>query len=250
MNLRHYGATYYQDEDEGIRLLEAATASTLATLDKRSTCHAEDFFDPYGEGRIAPPSRSTQLPENLRLAPFGFDEVGELVGEILLECQQHGRGEQESSSLKAERAGRTDGARPSRAVSSHKFLPMWARAAPRPTRARKRTPRARRRSRAGSHEGPLGVAGAVAVGRRLPHDRPGWCRARRLPGRGSRPCRTAQAALASICARGREAPNLCAPGAYHGPQVVGVVPRSKPPTPTARLRNPRGSRTKGQTSFR
>ena len=88
-NLRHYGATYYQDEDEGIRLLEAATDSRLETLDLTGApAMPEDFFDPYGEGRELLRQAVRGLPENLRLAPFGFDEVGELVGEILLECSE------------------------------------------------------------------------------------------------------------------------------------------------------------------
>ena len=88
-NLRHYGATYYQDEDEGVRLLEAATNSHLQTLDLTGApAMPEDFFDPYGEGRELLRQAVRGLPENLRLAPFGFDEVGELVGEILLECSE------------------------------------------------------------------------------------------------------------------------------------------------------------------
>ena len=88
-NLRHYGATYYQDEDEGIRLLEAAAGSHLETLDLTGApAMPEDFFDPYGEGRESLNQAVRGLPENLRLAPFGFDEVGELVGEILLECSE------------------------------------------------------------------------------------------------------------------------------------------------------------------
>ena len=88
-NLRHYGATYYQDEDEGIRLLEAATNSHLQTLDLTGApAMPEDFFDPYSEGRESLNQAVRGLPENLRLAPFGFDEVGELVGEILLECSE------------------------------------------------------------------------------------------------------------------------------------------------------------------
>ena len=88
-NLRHYGATYYQDEDEGIRLLETATGSHLETLDLTGApAMPEDFFDPYGEGRGTLNQAVRGLPENLRLAPFGFDEVGELVGEILLECSE------------------------------------------------------------------------------------------------------------------------------------------------------------------
>ena len=88
-NLRHYGATYYQDEDEGIRLLEAATNCQLETLDLTGApAMPEDFFDPYGEGRGTLNQAVRGLPENLRLAPFGFDEVGELVGEILLECSE------------------------------------------------------------------------------------------------------------------------------------------------------------------
>ena len=88
-NLRHYGATYYQDEDEGIRLLEAATNCQLETLDLTGApAMPEDFFDPYGEGRESLNQAVRGLPENLRLAPFGFDEVAELVGEILLECSE------------------------------------------------------------------------------------------------------------------------------------------------------------------
>ena len=88
-NLRHYGATYYQDEDEGIRLLETATGSHLETLDLTGApAMPEDFFDPYGEGRETLREAVRGLPENLRLAPFGFDEVGELVGELLLECTE------------------------------------------------------------------------------------------------------------------------------------------------------------------
>ena len=88
-NLRHFGATYYQDEDEGIRLLEAAANSHLQTLDLTGApAMPEDFFDPYGEGRESLNQAVRGLPENLRLAPFGFDEVGELVGEILLECSE------------------------------------------------------------------------------------------------------------------------------------------------------------------
>ena len=86
-NLRHYGATYHQDEDEGIRLLEAAPDSRLETLDLTGApAMPEDFFDPYGEGRELLRQAVRGLPENLRLTPFGFDEVAELVGEILLEC--------------------------------------------------------------------------------------------------------------------------------------------------------------------
>ena len=86
-NLRHYGATYYQDEDEGIRLLETATGSHLETLDLTGApAMPEDFFDPYGEGRETLREAVRGLPENLRLTSFGFDEVGDLVGEILLEC--------------------------------------------------------------------------------------------------------------------------------------------------------------------
>ena len=88
-NLRHYGATYYQDEDEGIRLLETATGSHLETLDLTGApAMPEDFFDPYGEGREVLRRAVRGLPENLRLTPFGFDEVGELVGELLLECTE------------------------------------------------------------------------------------------------------------------------------------------------------------------
>ena len=72
-NLRHYGATYYQDEDEGIRLLEAATDSRLETLDLTGApAMPEDFFDPYGEGRESLNQAVRGLPENLRLAPFWF----------------------------------------------------------------------------------------------------------------------------------------------------------------------------------
>ena len=86
-NLRHYGATYYQDEDEGVRLLEAATNSRLQTLDLTGApAMPEDFFDPYDEGRQLLSQAVRGLPHNLRLAPFGFDEVGDLIGELLLEC--------------------------------------------------------------------------------------------------------------------------------------------------------------------
>ena len=72
-NLRHYGATYYQDEDEGIRLLETATGSHLETLDLTGApAMPEDFFDPYGEGRESLNEAVRGLPENLRLAPFWF----------------------------------------------------------------------------------------------------------------------------------------------------------------------------------
>ena len=72
-NLRHYGATYYQDEDEGIRLLETATGSHLETLDLTGApAMPEDFFDPYGEGRESLNQAVRGLPENLRLAPFWF----------------------------------------------------------------------------------------------------------------------------------------------------------------------------------
>ena len=88
-NLRHYGATYHQDEDEGIRLLEAARDSRLETLDLTGApAMPEDFFDPYGQGRELLRQAVRGLPENLRLTPFGFDEVAELVGEILLECSE------------------------------------------------------------------------------------------------------------------------------------------------------------------
>ena len=86
-NLRHYGATYYQDEDEGVRLLEAATNSHLQTLDLTGApAMPEDFFDPYDEGRQLLSQALRGLPHNLRLTSFGFDEVGDLVGELLLEC--------------------------------------------------------------------------------------------------------------------------------------------------------------------
>ena len=86
-NLRHYGATYYQDEDEGIRLLEAATDSRLETLDLTGApAMPEDFFDPYDEGRQLLSQALRGLPHNLRLTSFGFDEVGDLIGELLLEC--------------------------------------------------------------------------------------------------------------------------------------------------------------------
>ena len=72
-NLRHYGATYYQDEDEGIRLLETATGSHLETLDLTGApAMPEDFFDPCGEGRESLNQAVRGLPENLRLAPFWF----------------------------------------------------------------------------------------------------------------------------------------------------------------------------------
>ena len=88
-NLRHYGATYYQDEDEGIRLLEAATNSHLQTLDLTGAPGMpEDFFDPYGEGRESLSQAVRGLPENLTLTSFGFAETGELVGELLLECSE------------------------------------------------------------------------------------------------------------------------------------------------------------------
>ena len=48
----------------------------------------EDFFDPYGDGRESLNQAVRGLPENLRLTSFGFDEVGELVSEILLECSE------------------------------------------------------------------------------------------------------------------------------------------------------------------
>ena len=88
-NLRHYGATYYQDEDEGVRLLEAATNSHLQTLDLTGApAMPEDFFDPYDEGRQLLSQALRGLPHNLRLTSFGFDEVGDLVGELLLECSE------------------------------------------------------------------------------------------------------------------------------------------------------------------
>jgi len=88
-NLRHYGATYYQDEDEGVRLLEAATNSHLQTLDLTGApAMPEDFFDPYDEGRQSLNQALRGLPHNLRLTSFGFDEVGDLVGELLLECSE------------------------------------------------------------------------------------------------------------------------------------------------------------------
>ena len=84
-NLRHYGATYYQDEDEGIRLLEAATNSHLQTLDLTGApVLEEDMEDEEGRELLRQAVRG--LPENLRLTSFGFDEVAELVGELLLEC--------------------------------------------------------------------------------------------------------------------------------------------------------------------
>ena len=88
-NLRHYGATYYQDEDEGVRLLEAATNSHLQTLDLTGApAMPEDFFDPYDEGRQLLSQALRGLPHNLRLTSFGFDEVGDLIGELLLECSE------------------------------------------------------------------------------------------------------------------------------------------------------------------
>ena len=84
-NLRHYGATYYQDEDEGIRLLEAATNSHLQTLDLTGAPVLEEDME-NEEGRELLRQAVRGLPENLRLTSFGFDEVAELVGELLLEC--------------------------------------------------------------------------------------------------------------------------------------------------------------------
>ena len=84
-NLRHFGATYYQDEDEGIRLLEAATNSHLQTLDLTGAPVLEEDME-NEEGRELLRQAVRGLPENLRLTSFGFDEVAELVGELLLEC--------------------------------------------------------------------------------------------------------------------------------------------------------------------
>ena len=84
-NLRHFGATYYQDEDEGVRLLEAATNSHLQTLDLTGAPVLEEDME-NEEGRELLRQAVRGLPENLRLTSCGFDEVGELVGELLLEC--------------------------------------------------------------------------------------------------------------------------------------------------------------------
>ena len=84
-SLRHFGATYYQDEDEGVRLLEAATNSHLQTLDLTGAPVLEEDME-NEEGRELLRQAVRGLPENLRLTSFGFDEVGELVGELLLEC--------------------------------------------------------------------------------------------------------------------------------------------------------------------
>ena len=91
-NLRHYGATSYQDEDEGIRLLQAATNSHLETLDLTSAPALEEDVEMWAGDDNELRQAVSGLPENLRLTPFGGFMSGEQVGRILsdlrVECNR------------------------------------------------------------------------------------------------------------------------------------------------------------------
>ena len=91
-NLRHYGATYYQDEDEGIRLLEAAAGSHLETLDLTGAPVLEEDME-NEEGRESLRQAIRGLPENLTIAPFGWPEdlgayVEEILSDLVEECNR------------------------------------------------------------------------------------------------------------------------------------------------------------------
>ena len=91
-NLRHFGATYYQDEHEGNRLLEAAAGSHLETLDLTGApVLEEDMEDEEGRELLRQAIRG--LPENLTIAPFGWPEdlgayVEEILSDLVEECNR------------------------------------------------------------------------------------------------------------------------------------------------------------------
>ena len=91
-NLRHFGATHYQDEDEGIKLLQAATNSHLETLDLTSAPALEEDVEMWAGDDNELRQAVSGLPENLRLTPFGGFESGEQVGRMLsdlrVECNR------------------------------------------------------------------------------------------------------------------------------------------------------------------
>ena len=91
-NLRHFGATHYQDEDEGIKLLQAATNSHLETLDLTGAPALEEDVEMWAGNDNEIRQAVSGLPENLRLTPFGGFESGEQVGRMLsdlrVECNR------------------------------------------------------------------------------------------------------------------------------------------------------------------
>ena len=91
-NLRHFGATYYQDEHEGNRLLEAAAGSHLETLDLTGAPVLEEDME-NEEGRELLRQAIRGLPENLTIAPFGWPEdlgayVEEILSDLVEECNR------------------------------------------------------------------------------------------------------------------------------------------------------------------
>ena len=92
-NLRHFGATYYQDEHEGNRLLEAAAGSHLETLDLTGAPVLEEDME-NEEGRELLRQAIRGLPENLTIAPFGWPEdlgayVEEILSDLVEECNRN-----------------------------------------------------------------------------------------------------------------------------------------------------------------
>ena len=91
-NLRHFGATNYQDEHEGNRLLEAAAGSHLETLDLTGAPVLEEDME-NEEGRESLRQAIRGLPENLTIAPFGWPEdlgayVEEILSDLVEECNR------------------------------------------------------------------------------------------------------------------------------------------------------------------
>ena len=91
-NLRHFGATNYQDEHEGNRLLEAAAGSHLETLDLTGAPVLEEDME-NEEGRELLRQAIRGLPENLTIAPFGWPEdlgayVEEILSDLVEECNR------------------------------------------------------------------------------------------------------------------------------------------------------------------
>ena len=82
----------YQDEDEGIRLLRAATNSHLETLDLTGAPALEEDVEMWAGNDNEIRQAVSGLPENLRLTPFGGFESGEQVGRMLsdlrVECNR------------------------------------------------------------------------------------------------------------------------------------------------------------------
>ena len=92
-NLRHFGATNYQDEHEGNRLLEAAAGSHLETLDLTGAPVLEEDME-NEEGRELLRQAIRGLPENLTIAPFGWPEdlgayVEEILSDLVEECNRN-----------------------------------------------------------------------------------------------------------------------------------------------------------------